>query len=178
MNHFQSMLFALLMTSSLAFAGEAQAAKHAKNHQVGHSKTHRASFHSNKRAKQKNQLSTAKKVDRTAIQTLRAKAKAQISPTAFQHIKDRHWFNAPQDNTSHFKRNMTEKKLTKLATKTINKGSKRHSQQGQGRFTYQYRFRRPIGTTTDGQKARSLRVVADKQNHVITAFPVRAFVNI
>lgn len=181
MNKIQSTIFAMLMTFSLAFAGQAEAKQHHKNHKhTSHSK-HRSSSHGHKQTKQKNgqhhkkQSSTAKKVNKKAVQTFQQKGtQANISPTAIKHIKDRHWHNATQGtNTSHFSRSMTDQKLSKLAAKTINQGSQRASTHGQGRSTYQYRFDKPIGKTTTGQKARALRVVTDAKNNVITAFPVK-----
>ncbi|CRX38166.1 hypothetical protein [Estrella lausannensis] len=99
---------------------------------------------------------------------------AKISQHSQAHIKQRHWFKASSGpNTSHFNKSMTMKKLDSIATKTIKQGSVRPSSHGQGRKTHQYRFNKPIGTDTKGQKAYALRVVTDKNNNVITAFPVR-----
>lgn len=99
---------------------------------------------------------------------------AKISQQSQAHIKQRHWYKANSGpNTSHFNKSMTMNKLDAIANKTINQGSVRPSKHGQGRKTHQYKFNRPIGTDTKGKKAYSLRVVTDRNNNVITAFPVR-----
>ena len=187
MNTIKSTTFALLMIFSLVFVGQAEAKQHHKHSKsqkhASHSK-HRSSAHGQKQTKQKNthhnkkQRSTAQKVNNKTAQTFQKKgnnnAQANISPSAIKHIQDRHWYNASQvANTSHFSHSMTDQKLSQLAAKTINQGSQRPSTHGQGRSTYQYRFNKPIGTTTSGQTAHSLRVVTDAQNNVITAFPVK-----
>lgn len=124
----------------------------------------------------KKQQQTKAKVNKVAtqnFQTNAAQVQANISSSAAAHIQQRHWFNAQQGpNTSHFSQSMTIQKLNQLATTTINNGSKKASTHGQGRSTYQYRFSTPLGTDTNGQTAYALRVVADQQFNVITAFPV------
>lgn len=98
---------------------------------------------------------------------------ARISPTAVQHIKQRHWHQANSGTTtSHFNRSMTVKKLDAIAGKAIRLGSVRRSAHGQGRLTHQYRFQKSIGTGTNGKRAYSVRVVSDGKGNVITAFPV------
>lgn len=99
---------------------------------------------------------------------------AKISQHSASHIKQRHWHKANSGpKTSHFNKSMTMKKLDAIATKTIKHGSQRPSKHGMGRKTHQYKFNKPIGTASNGKKAYSLRVVTDKNNQVITAFPVR-----
>jgi len=96
-----------------------------------------------------------------------------IPETNQRHIKERHWYNAKTgDTTSRFNQDMTMQKLNELATKTINNGSQEPSKQKAGRKIHQYRFLNPIGVTSNGQQAHSLRVVTDRENKVITAFPV------
>lgn len=96
---------------------------------------------------------------------------ANISTNAGKHIQQRHWYNAPRDNTSHFNKSMTISKLNSLATKTINQGSTSSSKHGQGRKVHEYKFKKPIGTTNSGEKARTLKVVTDGKGNVVTAFP-------
>lgn len=99
---------------------------------------------------------------------------AKISSSAYQHIKDRHWYNANSGNqTSHFNSNMTAYKLNGIATKTLNSGRVNHAKGNNGRKVHEYRFNKPIGTTTNGQKAKTLRVVSDGNGNVITAFPIK-----
>jgi len=98
---------------------------------------------------------------------------ARISSSAQAHIKQRHWYYAKSgQKTSHFNRSMTMKKLDAIATKTIRQGSVRPSKHGQGRYTYQYKFRIPIGRNTQGKKSYKLRVVTDSKKNIITAFPI------
>lgn len=105
--------------------------------------------------------------------TAETSLEAKISKTSQAHIKQRHWYKANNGpKTSHFNKSMTMRKLDAIATKTIKQGSARPSHHGQGRKTHQYKFNRPIGTTSNGQKAYSLRVVTDRNNNVVTAFPV------
>lgn len=113
--------------------------------------------------------STADKVD----QTVKIPAQQLDIPENIQrHIKERHWYNAKTpEATSRFNQDLTMQKLNDLATKTIKEGSQRPSKKG--RSIHQYRFSYPIGVTSKGQEAHSLRVVTDKENKVITAFPVK-----
>lgn len=184
MNIVKSTAFALLMIISLAIPGEGEAKS---NNKAQKSAKHQTNSHSGKFARQKstnnhkkksNQRSTAQKVNKKAVQTFQKNKnnteQANISSSAMKHIKDRHWVNANQGaGSSHFSHSMTDQKLSRLAAKTINQGSHRPSAHGQGRSTHQYSFNKPIGTTSNGQKAHSLRVVTDAQNNVITAFPVK-----
>lgn len=104
----------------------------------------------------------------------RSLQQAVIPVNVQNHIKQRHWYDAKTGGTtSRFNRDMTMQKLNALATKTINEGSKRASKQGQNRSTHQYKFTYPIGQTSTGKQAHSLRVVTDENNKVITAFPVQ-----
>ncbi len=152
------------MTFSLVYVGEVEAKKQHKSHKQSHS-------HS-KSHKHKN--NTNKKTSKVFQQNKNNISQPNITSSALSHIKDRHWHNANQGaNTSHFSQNMTDKKLNRIAAKTINKGSQKPSTHGQDRSTHQYQFNKPIGTTTSGQKAYSLRVVTDSNNNVITAFPVK-----
>lgn len=185
MNKIKFTVLALMMTFSLVFASGVEAKQNFKNSHA-HSKstkhtkqknTKRSSPHKSKKNSQKNHHTTAKKVNQKAAPTFQKQGKnstpANISPSAIKHIQDRHWYNAKQGaNTSHFNSSMTDQKLNQLATKTINEGSKMPSTHGQGRITHQYKFEKPVGTTSTGGKAHSLRVVTDAQNNVITAFPV------
>lgn len=99
---------------------------------------------------------------------------AKISSHTYQHIKDRHWHDANSGNkTSHFNRDMTAKKLNDIATRTINRGQQNSSKSYGGRVVHEYTFKDSIGRTTDGKKARTVRVVSDGQGNVITAFPIR-----
>lgn len=168
MNKIKTTLFALLITFSLVYVGEVEAKKHQKSHKHSHSHAHSHS------KGHKHKSSTNKKTSKVFQQNKQNISQSNISPSALSHIKDRHWHNANQGvNTSHFSQSMTDKKLNRLATKTINKGSQRSSTHGQGRSTHQYSFNKPIGTTTTGQKAHSLRVVTDSNSNIITAFPVK-----
>ena len=168
MNVFKTTLFTFLMTFFLVFVGEVEAKKNHKSHKHAHSRAH-----SHPKGHQ-HKSNTNKKTSTVFQQNKKNNSQSNISPSALSHIKDRHWHNASQGaNTSHFSQSMTDKKLNRLATKTINKGSQRPSTHGQGRSTHQYTFNKPIGTTTTGQKAHALRVVTDANNNVITAFPVK-----
>lgn len=170
MNAIKTTMFALLMTFSLVTVGEVEAKKSHKSHKQSHS---HAKHHKHAKS-HKNSSKTNKKTSKVFQKNKNNLSKQKISPSALSHIKDRHWHNASQGaNTSHFSQNMTDKKLNRLATKTIKKGSERPSSHGQGRSTHQYRFNKPIGTTTTGKKAHALRVVTDANNNVITAFPVK-----
>lgn len=159
--------FTLMMAFSLIFSGIAES-KHSskktgnriRKESAQNKKTYKAS------------RSTTKRVNQKAAKTF--KKNLNISSGAIKHIKERHWYNANQgNNTSHFSHSVTDQKLSKLAAVTINNGSKKPSKNGQGRSTYQYRFKKPIGTTGNGQKAHSMRVVTDANHNVITAFPVK-----
>lgn len=107
-----------------------------------------------------------------AASFVQTEANAAISQSAQAHIKQRHWYNASSGSkTSRFQRSMTTKKLDSLAQVAIKKGTARPSKHGQGRLTYQHRFKYPLGVNTNGSKAYSLRVVTDKKGNIITAFP-------
>lgn len=164
MNYIKSSMFALLMTFSLTCIGQAEAKNHHKSHKHSHAHS-KSSKHTSR---------TNKKVSKVFQNNKNNFSQPKISSSALKHIKDRHWYNAKQGaKTSHFSHSMTDKKLSRLAAKTINNGSQRPSTHGQGRNTHQYRFNKPIGTTTTGQKAHALRVVTDANKNVITAFPVK-----
>lgn len=102
------------------------------------------------------------------------KKKIEFTQNGVSHIKDRHWHNANSGpNTSHFNRSMTVNKLHALAVKTIKNGQTSKSKNGQGRKVHEYTFKKPIGTTGNGQKAKTLRVVTSPKGEIITAFPVK-----
>jgi len=96
---------------------------------------------------------------------------AFIAPNTQTHIKNRHWHGATKGaKTSHFRKSMTIKKLDRLAQTTIKKNPGR--MQANGRKTHQYKFKKAIGTNSQGKKSRTLRVVTDQNNQIVTAFPV------
>lgn len=97
-----------------------------------------------------------------------------ISTSAQKHIYERHGFNpGSSQKTSQFIRSMDQKKLNAIVSKTVKFGETKNSTHGQGRKIHQYKFNKPIGKTTDGKKAYSLRVVTTSKGNVVTAFPVR-----
>lgn len=102
------------------------------------------------------------------------KSHVKFVQNGISHIKDRHWFNASSGtNTSHFNKSMTVSKLHALATKTIKQGSVSNSKNGMGRKVHEYTFKKPIGTNSNGKKAKTLRVVTSPKGEIITAFPCR-----
>lgn len=182
----KSILSLLAVSFILTMSGNIEA-KLQRQPKVHATKTHAVGKHAGKQQaqpakkqqtpKKQQQKQTKAKVNKVAAQQFQnnaAQVQAKISQSAATHIQQRHWFNAQQGpNTSHFHQNMTIQKLNQLATTTINNGSQKPSPHGQGRSTYQYRFSRPLGTDTNGNTAYALRVVADQQYNVITAFPVK-----
>jgi hypothetical protein len=102
------------------------------------------------------------------------KESVKFAKNQVAHIKDRHWHNAATGNkTSHFNKSMTVKKLHGLATKTIKEGNTTSSAKVHSRKVHEYTFKKPIGTTTNGQKAHTLRVVTDQKGEIVTSFPSR-----
>lgn len=110
-----------------------------------------------------------------AKSTATQKQSIKFAPKSVTHIRDRHWHNAnTAQKTSLFNKSMTVKKLHKLAVKTINEGkTKEDSKHGVGRKIHEYSSNKPIGKTSNGQKAHTLRVVTSPKGEIITSFPVK-----
>lgn len=98
----------------------------------------------------------------------------KFAPHQITHIKDRHWHNANSGpNTSRFNQSMTVTKLHDLATKTIQNGSIRPSNNGGGKSVHEYTFKKPTGKASNGNRVNTLRVVTSPKGEIITAFPLR-----
>lgn len=93
-------------------------------------------------------------------------------PGGIQHIKDRHWYHTQQTPpTSRFNQSMTIRKLNNIATKAIQQGS---STPGvNGKTVHEYTFKKPVGWSTNGKRANTLRVVTSPKGEIITAFPTK-----
>lgn len=121
-------------------------------HHKTQNKTHKV-YHSNNRSQQQKPV----------------KFRAQ----AIDHIKHRHWHNSAE-KTSHFFKSMSEKKLSGMISRADSSGkkwkvSKNHPQHK----VLDYKFNKPVGTSTGGSKVKTLRIVKDHQDQIITAYPVR-----
>jgi hypothetical protein len=58
-----------------------------------------------------------------------------------------------------------------LINQAVQSGHSRVNTNGRPGVIYEYDFQRQIGTNIDGQPATRLRVVVNKRNQVVTAFP-------
>jgi hypothetical protein len=94
-----------------------------------------------------------------------------LTERAFRHIMERHWPDSAAAGAGKFQSGITEDGLRALINQTVQSGHSRVNTNGRPGVIYEYDFQRQIGTNIDGQPATRLRVVVNKRNQVVTAFP-------
>ena len=95
-----------------------------------------------------------------------------IKPKALKHIRKAHWFNSGMKNKGKFLKGITEKQLQQMIDITMKNGKKSINMTPNGGFVYIYDFGQIIGTSRYGKSATRLKVVIDKNNELVTAFPL------
>jgi hypothetical protein len=94
-----------------------------------------------------------------------------ISLRAIRHIEERHWPDSPAQGAGKFAPGITEDSLRQLVGQAVEEGRFRQNSHGRPGQIYEYDFGRPIGITINGRPAYRLRVVLNRWNELITAFP-------
>jgi hypothetical protein len=94
-----------------------------------------------------------------------------LTERAFRHIMERHWPDSTAAGAGKFQSGITEDGLRALINQTVQAGRSRVNTNGRPGVIFEYDFHRQIGTNIDGQPATRLRVVVNKRNEVVTAFP-------
>ena len=94
-----------------------------------------------------------------------------ITERAIRHIEERHWPDSPAQGAGKFAPGITEDSLRQLVGQAVESGRFRQNSHGRPGQIYEYDFGRPIGITINGRPAYRLRVVLNRWNELITAFP-------
>jgi hypothetical protein len=94
-----------------------------------------------------------------------------VTQRAIRHIEERHWPDSPAQGAGKFSPGITEDLLRQLVNEAVTSGRFRQNTHGRPGQIYEYDFGRPIGITIDGRPAYRLRVVVNRQNQLVTAFP-------
>ena len=94
-----------------------------------------------------------------------------ITQRAIRHIQERHWPDSPAQGAGKFSPGITENSLKQLVGEAVTNGRMRRNTHGRPGQLYEYDFGHPIGITVDGRPAYRLRVVVNRWNQLITAFP-------
>jgi hypothetical protein len=94
-----------------------------------------------------------------------------ITERAIRHIEERHWPDSPAQGAGKFASGITEDSLRQLVSQAVENGRFRQNSHGRPGQIYEYDFGRPIGITINGRPAYRLRVVLNRWNELITAFP-------
>jgi hypothetical protein len=106
-----------------------------------------------------------------AYQPYRSTGEVVLTEKAFRHIMERHWPDSTAAGAGKFQYGITEDGLRALINQAVQHGHSRMNTNGRPGVIYEYDFGRQIGTNIDGQPATRLRVVVNKRNEVVTAFP-------
>jgi hypothetical protein len=141
-----------------------EAKHHQKQSRQKHHSTKTKSHHSTHA--NKNQF-VAKKITKKSQH--QPQTKVEYTANAIDHIKFRHGHDSTQP-TSKFFKSTDKKKLDKLVAKTL-KAGKPGKVTNTANKVKNYTFRHPIGVGTNGKKTKSMRVVTNQENEVVTAFP-------
>lgn len=94
-----------------------------------------------------------------------------VSQRAIRHIEERHWPDSPAPGAGKFAPGITEDSLRQLVSQAVANGRIRQNSHGRPGQIYEYDFGRPIGITIEGRPAYRLRVVVNRWNELVTAFP-------
>ena len=94
-----------------------------------------------------------------------------VTQRAIRHIEDRHWPDSPAQGAGKFASGITEDSLRQLVNEAVAHGRVRHNTNGRPGQIYEFDFGHPIGIAIDGRPAYRLRVVVNKWNQLVTAFP-------
>ncbi|MBV9643315.1 MAG: hypothetical protein JO334_07050 [Verrucomicrobia bacterium] len=94
-----------------------------------------------------------------------------VTQRAIRHIEERHWPNSPAQGAGKFSPGITEESLRQLVLEACANGRVRQNTHGRPGRIYEYDFGRPIGIGVDGSPASRLRVVVNRSNQLLTAFP-------
>ena len=94
-----------------------------------------------------------------------------VTQRAIRHIEDRHWPDSPAQGAGKFASGITEDSLRQLVNEAVAHGRVRHNTNGRPGQIYEFDFGHPIGIAIDGRPAYRLRVVVNKWNELVTAFP-------
>jgi hypothetical protein len=94
-----------------------------------------------------------------------------LTEKVFRHIRERHWPDSTAPGAGKFQYGITEDGLRALINQAVQSGHSRVNTNGRPGVIYEYDFQRQIGTNIDGRPATRLRVVVNRRNQVVTAFP-------
>ena len=94
-----------------------------------------------------------------------------VSQRAIRHIEERHWPDTPAQGAGKFAPGITEDSLRQLVSQAVAHGRVRQNSHGRPGQIYEYDFGRPIGINIEGRPAYRLRVVVNRWNELVTAFP-------
>ncbi len=94
-----------------------------------------------------------------------------VTERAIRHIEERHWPDSPAKGAGKFSPGFTEDSLRQLVGEAVANGRIRQNTHGRPGQIYEYDFGRPIGVGINGRPAYRLRVVVNRWNQLVTAFP-------
>jgi hypothetical protein len=94
-----------------------------------------------------------------------------VSQQAIRHIEERHWPDSPAQGAGKFSPGITEDSLRQLVVEAVANGRVRHNTNGRPGQIFEYDFGHQIGINIDGRPAVRLRVVVNRWNQLVTAFP-------
>ena len=94
-----------------------------------------------------------------------------VTQRAIRHVEERHWPDSPAQGAGKFSPGITEDSLRQLVGEAVANGRVRQNTHGRPGQIYEYDFGRPIGINIDGRPAYRLRVVVNRWNQLVTAFP-------
>jgi hypothetical protein len=94
-----------------------------------------------------------------------------VTQRAIRHIEERHWPDSPAQGAGKFASGITEDSLRQLVNEAVAHGRLRHNTNGRPGQIYEFDFGHPIGMSIDGRPAYRLRVVVNRWNQLVTAFP-------
>ena len=94
-----------------------------------------------------------------------------VTQRAIRHIEERHWPDSPAQGAGKFSPGITEDSLRQLVSEAVANGRRGRIHTGEPGQIYEYDFGRPIGIKIDGRPAYRLRVVVNRRNQLVTAFP-------
>src|SRR5260221_340891 len=100
----------------------------------------------------------------------------RLALTQYSHLNC-DWFEPWRETTDHVSLEICldggsrPSPLRALINQAVQSGHSRVNTNGRPGVIYEYDFQRQIGTNIDGQPATRLRVIVNKRNQVVTAFP-------
>ena len=84
----------------------------------------------------------------------------------------RRWFNSPIPGKGKFLKGLCETQLDNMIDDAVKLGTKVKNNTKNGGFAYIYDFGQTIGINRDGNPSSIIKVIIDKNNNLVTAYPI------